>query len=63
METFTGQEDSKQAILKMDKKKTFDDQVDCLISACEHGFTEFTTSSEVVKTFMERKLKRHNDRR
>lgn len=56
MESFTGQEDSKQTILKMDKKKTFDDQVDCLISACEHGFTEFKTSSDVVANFMKRKL-------
>ena len=63
MENFTGQEDSKQAILKMDKKKTFDDQVDCLISACEHGFSELTTNSEVVKNFMERKLKRQNEKR
>jgi len=58
MESFTGQEDSKQAILKMDKKKTFDDQVDCLISACEHGFTEFLHSSEIVSKFMDKKLKR-----
>lgn len=63
MESFTGQEDSKQAILKMDKKKTFDDQVDCLISACEHGFSEFLHTSEVVSKFMQRKLERRNDRR
>ncbi len=56
MESFTGQEDSKQTILKMDRKKTFDDQVDCLISACEHGFTELVISSDVVSNFMKRKL-------
>jgi len=58
MEDFTGQEDSKQAILKMDKKKTFDDQVDCFISACEHGFTEFVSDSKVIKSFMDKRLKR-----
>ena len=58
MESFTGQDDSKQAILQMDKKKTFDDQVDCLMSACEHGFTEMVSSSNVVSNFMERKFKR-----
>jgi predicted phage terminase large subunit-like protein len=63
MESFTGQEDSKQAILKMDKKKTFDDQVDCIISACEHGFTEFLHSSETVRKFMDKKLKRNNNGR
>lgn len=58
MEAFTGQEDSKQTILKMDKKKTFDDQVDCFISACEHGFTEFTSDSNIVDKFMKERLKR-----
>lgn len=58
MEEFTGHEDTKQAILKMDKKKTFDDQVDCFISACEHGFTEMISSSDVVSSFMKKKMRR-----
>ena len=60
MESFTGQADSKQAILKMDKKKTFDDQVDCLISACEHGFTEFVSDSNVIANFRKKRLKRND---
>lgn len=62
MESFTGQEDSKQSILKMDKKKTFDDQVDCFISACEHGFTEFVSDSNVIGNFMKRKHKLNDQR-
>lgn len=58
MESFTGQEDSKAAILKLDKKKTFDDQVDCFISACEDGFKEFVSSSEVTSNFMKKRMKR-----
>jgi len=58
VEDFTGQEDSKQSLVKMDKKKTFDDQVDCFISACEHGFTEALSGSRVIDSFMQAKLKR-----
>lgn len=60
MDDFTGEEDTKQAILKMDKKKTFDDQVDCLISACETGFKEIQQNSVLVKDFMERKKSKRN---
>ncbi len=57
MESFTGQEDSKASILKLDKKKTFDDQVDCFISACENGFKEMQENSALVSSFMDRKRK------
>ena len=58
LESFTGQSDSKQAILKIEKKKTWDDQVDCLISACEHGFTDFVQSSKIMSKFMNNKLRK-----
>lgn len=60
MESFTGQEDSKASILKLDKKKTWDDQVDCLISACETGFTEIVNNNDIVANFMDRKRKLNN---
>lgn len=58
MESFTGERETEQQIIKMDNKKKFDDQVDCFVSACEHGFTEFITNSQVVSSFIKRKAKK-----
>lgn len=58
MKTFTGKKETEHTISKVEKKKTFDDQVDCVISACEYGFSEITSNNDVVKKFMTKKNKR-----
>ncbi len=57
MENFSGEEVNRQAMLKIDKKKTFDDQVDCLISACEHGFGQADGGSAATLFSNFRKIK------
>jgi len=58
MKDFTGKKETEHTISKIDVKKRFDDQVDCVISACEYGFSEIVSDNDMVKKFIAKKSKR-----